>query len=580
MRPSLRISLGLQLFATALFNNGISPAVVNASPLSARRADTSAASWYDWGYYGAFPRRSYESFGAESPRPALVATDPRCDDGYTFVEPRGHYVYTPGPVMLDNAGELVWMNTEWGQAMDVKVQRYRDEDYITFWHGTDSGTFGTGSYIMLDESYQVFKNVTPVGNYAGDLHEFRITDSGTALMTIYHPMATDMSALGIDEGWIYDSIFQEVDLETGKLIFEWHASDHFPVGDSLAPVGTEGRTLDTAWDYFHINSIDKDSEGNYLISSRYMCNVAAISAEDGHVIWQLGGAKNSFKDLSDGAATNFTWNHHAAWVNSTTLTLFDNGSNGKQHTAEFSRGLMITYDTTAMTATLAQDYISPYKVLAISQGSVQILPNGNVFVGWGHVPAYTEFTPDGHVLCETHIGPINYDVFGWVKNYRTFKYRWVGRPQTLPSLAVRPNQNAVYVSWNGATEVAKWMLQSSPHVAGDSAQDHDTVDKTGFETKITIPSTANGFIRVVALDKDNQVLARSAVVPRNEYTVVEPMAAPSRGGWIEPFHAFMIAFGSVVGIIIAVCFRYHLRRGFYWVVRRSNRVQYSLLPSK
>lgn len=148
MRPSLRISLGLQLFATVLFNNGIS-SVVNASPLSTRRADTSAVSWYDWGYYGAFPRRSYESFGAESPRPALVATDPRCDDGYTFVEPRGHYVYTPGPVMLDNAGELVWMNTEWGQAMDVKVQRYRDKDYITFWHGTDSGTFGTGSYIMV-----------------------------------------------------------------------------------------------------------------------------------------------------------------------------------------------------------------------------------------------------------------------------------------------------------------------------------------------------------------------------------------------------------------------------------------------
>lgn len=108
-----------------------------------------ASTLYDWGYYGGFPRMSYQSFGAQSPRPNLVQTSRRCDDGYIFIEPRGHFVDTPGPVMLDNNGNLVWMQTRWGQVMDVKVQRFQGKDYIAFWHGSDSGTFGTGQYVMV-----------------------------------------------------------------------------------------------------------------------------------------------------------------------------------------------------------------------------------------------------------------------------------------------------------------------------------------------------------------------------------------------------------------------------------------------
>lgn len=106
-------------------------------------------SWFDWGWYGAYPHKNYESFGAQSPWPLVAKTDERCDNGYIFAEPRGFYVDTPGPVILDNAGNLVWMETRWGEAMDVKVQRFNGKDYITFWHGTDNGTFGEGYYLMV-----------------------------------------------------------------------------------------------------------------------------------------------------------------------------------------------------------------------------------------------------------------------------------------------------------------------------------------------------------------------------------------------------------------------------------------------
>ncbi|KAF7552463.1 hypothetical protein G7Z17_g4296 [Cylindrodendrum hubeiense] len=570
-----RLQLVLALFLHSL----VFLPSASASDLIARSSSKISTSWYDWGYYGSFPHRDYKSFGAQSPSPLLVRTDERCDDGYVFVEPRGVYVETPGPVMLDNAGELVWMQTLWGQAMDVKVQSYKGKDYITFWHGTDNGTFGEGYYLMLDESYEVFKKVTPVGPYTGDLHEFRITDDNTALMTIYFRTKVDMSAYGFEQGWIFDSIFQEINLETGELIFEWRASDHFAVSETLAPLGKTGRKLSNAFDFFHINSIDKDANGDYLISSRYMCAVATVSKDDGRVLWQLGGKRNSFEDITGGAATNFSWNHHAAWVDNTTLTVFDNGSNGVQKTAKFSRGLLITLDMEKMTAALVQDYVSPYKVLAGSQGSVQVLPNSNVLVGWGHVPAWTEFTHDGEVLCETHIGPINLDLFGWVKNYRTFKYAWVGRPKTLPDVAVKPKQSALYVSWNGATEVAKWKLQSGSEPASDFV-DHRTYGKTTFETEMHIPEEASPLIRVVALDKNDEVLAMSKPVPKDEENVVELLEAPSRGIWMEPFDIFLLAlFGVMIGFLIVYYFRFTLRRGINRILRRGASFNYQSVPS-
>lgn len=145
-----RIRLRLQLVLAVCLCAVTSLPSASASGLATRGNDDNiSASWYDWGYYGSFPRKNYKSFGAQSPRPALVQTDDRCDDGYIFVEPRGVYVETPGPVVMDNAGNLVWMQTQWGQAMDVKVQQYKGKDYITFWHGSDNGTFGEGYYLMV-----------------------------------------------------------------------------------------------------------------------------------------------------------------------------------------------------------------------------------------------------------------------------------------------------------------------------------------------------------------------------------------------------------------------------------------------
>lgn len=399
-------------------------------------------------------------------------------------------------------------------------------------------------------------------------------------MTIYRKIEANMTRYGFDNGWIFDSLFQEVDIATGDLIFEWHASEHYDIHESLEPLAGMGRSPENAYDFFHINSVDKGIDGDYLISSRYMCAVICISHNDGSILWQLGGKRNTFTDMCDGAATEISWNHHAAWHSNSTLTVFDNGSNGRQKTATQSRGLLIDLDLRNMAATLLQEYVAPLKLLSPSQGSVQILPNGNVLVGWGHTPAFTEYTMNGKVLCDTHFGVIWFANMGWSKSYRTFKFPWIGRPHTLPDVAMRPKQDTLFVSWNGATEVDKWLLQSGQNTK--DFKDHGAVSKKTFETGLQVPADAHEFVRVAALDRKGYVLAYSVAVSRYEKTTISLLEAPSRRWVPQPLAVLMLSLlGLFILLVVVFRLRFCLKRSVSKLLRKSMKpYQYQPLPSK
>lgn len=348
----------------------------------------------------------------------------------------------------------------------------------------------------------------------GDLHEFKITEQDTALITVYHNRQMDCSALGIDSPcWINDCLFQEIDISTGDLLFEWRATDHVPFSDSYKSLGGGGHKDTDSYDFFHINSVDKDRSGNYYVSARHTHTVYCIGP-DGTTLWYLGGKHNNFTDLSSGSATNFRWQHHATWHPNAVLTIFDNNGNNVFHyPGEFSRGMSVSLDTTKMTATLLESYVHPDEIMAISQGSMQVLPdNGNVFVGWGNSPTYTEFTADGEVLCSTQYGAgLFFEILdvGLVKSYRAFKANWVGRPKTLPDIAV--SGGTVYVSWNGATEVAAWRLESAESLDADPKEFVIVQELLweGFETTFEADGLTNMAIRVAALDSSRNVLGYS-----------------------------------------------------------------------
>lgn len=357
------------------------------------------------------------------------------------------------------------------------------------------------------------------GGLGGDLHEFRITDKGTALISVYEVDKGDLSSLGgAVNGKIWDCLVQEIDIETGALLFEWHAAKHFAAAASPKKIGGDGgaSAFGTPFDYYHMNSIDKDPKGNYLVSSRYMKSVTYISGKTGDVLWVLGGDQNSFTDLSGGAATNFAYQHDATWHdNYTTITLFDNAAaEGQPAAHDYSRGLKIRIDQEAMTAELVTEYLNPTRVRAISQGSLQVLENGNVFMGFGNSGAFTEFASNGTVLCDTHMGPQAWFGGGDIQSYRAFKYDWHGYPSTKPdSKLVYGEGLTYYVSWNGATEVKKWILQgaTNPEALEDQWTFINETVKSGFESSVELKEDCPRYVRSQAIGSTGNVLAVSDI---------------------------------------------------------------------
>ena len=423
--------------------------------------------------------------------------------GYVFVAPKTAPSYE-GPVqngvmIVDNDGQVVWFRPMRGEdvrAMDFKVQRYRGEPVITWYEGVGT-TYGRGEYVISDTSYREVTRVRAGNGYLGDHHEFLITPEDTALVTIYSPVRWDLSSIGgPQDSFVLDGIAQEVDIATGEVLFEWHSLDHVGVGESYRalPEGA-GETFD----YFHINSIDVDSDGNLLVSSRTTWAVYKIDRQSGEVIWQLGGKNSSFEM---GPGTWMRYQHDARRQPDGTITVFDNGGVQKD---DKSYGLVFDLDEQEMTATLAREYGEPEGKVAAVMGSMQVLPNDNAFLGWGSEPLFSEFGEGGELLFSAGFAPE-------VDSYRAFRFPWSGQPVDDPAVAVEPGADevTVYASWNGATEVAAWQVLAGP--GPDRLEPvGDAVDRDGFE--IAIPArTAEPYVAVQARNGSGRVLGASKAV--------------------------------------------------------------------
>jgi hypothetical protein len=425
--------------------------------------------------------------------------------GYVFFAPK---LGAPqaGPMIMDNRGELVWLKPlkKTRGIADFRVQRYRGRPVLTWWRGrvSDVGVGENGWYVIYDDTYRAVAEVRAGNGLVGDIHEFLITRNGTALFTVYHRLPVDLSSLGgPKEGKIFDGIVQEVDISTGRVLFEWHSWPEVGLKESYSPPpkASKGKKA-SPYDYFHANSVDVDTDGNFLVSARNTHAVYKVNRKTGKIMWRLGGKKSDFKM---GAGTKFAWQHDARRQPDGTITIFDNSA--APPVAKFSRVLVLRVDTSGKTATLVRSYQHPKKLLVPFEGNSQFLQNGNVLVGWGAAPYISELDPRGRVLFDAYYGqgkPPGKDA----DTYRAYRFEWHGYPIEDPVAAVR--DNTLYVSWNGATEVVRWQV-----LAGSDPkklQPVKTAAKSGFETAIPVQNA--DYFAVRALDRNGVVLATSRAV--------------------------------------------------------------------
>ncbi|MGH8942299.1 MAG: arylsulfotransferase family protein, partial [Acidimicrobiia bacterium] len=288
-------------------------------------------------------------------------------------------------MILDNDGQPVWLNllhNENLDVMDFKAQTYKGETVLTWWVGHHTG-YGQGEYVICDSSYREIKRLRAGNGMKGDHHEFLISPQDTALILIYNPVRRDLSSIGgVKNDTVWQCIVQELDIESGEVIFEWHSLEHVEL--------SEPRTR--PYDHLHTNSIDILDKDHLLISARAKSTVYKLDRRTGEVVWRLGGEKSDFEM---GPGTMFAYQHDARPRSDGTITIFDNGS---PSTVEQSRGIVVEVDEDAISATLVREYTHPDKLFSATQGNLQVLPNGNVFVGWGSSPVISEFNHDGELL--------------------------------------------------------------------------------------------------------------------------------------------------------------------------------------
>jgi hypothetical protein len=400
--------------------------------------------------------------------------------GYVLVTPNKG-AGQQGPMILDDRGELVWFRSVpgGGFASDFEVQRYRDQPVLTWWEGRSAGGGGNGEYVILDSSYREVARVRSVGD-AGDLHEFELTPEGTALFFVYRTVRG-----------VVDCVIQEVDVATGRLLFEWSSLDHVPTRHSY-----KERSRGKPWDYIHLNSIDVEPDGDLLVSARNTHAVYEIDRPTGRIAWTLGGKDSDFR-LSRGA--RFAWAHDARRQADGSITIFDNGAAPKVR--EESRGLVL--DVRRRRVTLRRAYTHPSDLLTHISAGMQRLPNGNVFIGWGATGHFSEHSRGGRLLFDARFTDGENDT------YRAYRLPWSGRPADAPRVAAR--DTTVYASWNGATEARNWRVLAGP--SADALAPAGTAPRKGFETAIAI-SGQEPFVAVQALDARGEVLGTSRAIQR------------------------------------------------------------------
>ncbi len=415
-----------------------------------------------------------------------ITTSNNPDPEYIFIDNRGGNG-DPWNVIFDNSGQPVWYSKYPDERRDMKVQH---NGVLTMLARDQGGNHYNG----FNTNYQQIVQYWPTNGYSGDEHELQVLGDGTYFLTAILTETVDMSryiAGGVTNASVTESAIQGF-TAAGELVFEWRPWDHINILDEQQFIDLTSSSLD----FPHMNSIDADTDGNILLSSRNTSEITKINRNTGNIIWRLGGAHSSFTFPND--PLNGPRNQHAArMVTTNDYTLFDDGN---LHNPSVSRGVEYRVDTNSMTATLVWQYppVTTTALYAYYMGDAQRLTNGNTLIDWavGPLPKLTEVRPDGTKAFEMN----------WVNQYeayRTWRCTWHGvalQPYLL--LESYPDNVTLLFNQFGDTNVAYYRIYG-----GHTSQSTNFLaNSTTTLARLTyLQNNSTYYFRVVAVHRDGSL---------------------------------------------------------------------------
>lgn len=212
---------------------------------------------YNSGILDTAPHQAFHTVNYSLPLFLKTKMDERYIDSSQYI------FFTPyqdgglgGPMIYDaKTLSPVYADMSFTQVGDLRVQRYLDHDYLVF--SSLNHPSGYSHCRIYDSSYRLAFTVNAVGiaHELANLHDCQLTKDGTALITVDERIPWDLTRVGgAADGRIIDTMLQEIDIATGKLVFQWRATDHVDISESFSPVGNS-----TWWDFCHFNSFEKVS---------------------------------------------------------------------------------------------------------------------------------------------------------------------------------------------------------------------------------------------------------------------------------------------------------------------------------
>jgi len=401
-----------------------------------------------------------------------------------------------GPMILGADMQPIWFKPvpEDVTAANLEVHTWRGKPVLSWWEGvlTETGETASGEVVIADQNYREIARLKGTDDWILTLHELEIRGN-VAWVTANKNLAADLSDYGgVNHGVIVDSGVQRYDLRSGKLLSTWSALDHIDPEESESQPPRNG----FPWDAYHINSIDLTDDGRMLLSMRNTWAGYMVDTDSGEIEWRLGGNRSDF-DLPERA--RFEWQHDFQAKSDSVVTLFDN------HCCEFdgvgeylpptgpSRGLVLKLDAERGTARPIKEYSHGVTFSSQFMGSVQELPGGGAFVGWGQVPYISAFNDDGELVFDASLPTPNL-------TYRAYIQDWKGQPLDDPSCVADPGGGGttIYASYNGATELTEWRVRSGSRTLTERPKD-------GFETRIDLANDPASLM-VEAIDASGRVI--------------------------------------------------------------------------
>ncbi len=416
-----------------------------------------------------------------------------------------------GPEILDNHGHPVWFQPVARNvvANDLTLQTYNGQPALSYWQGVENaeGVITKGEDVVLDQHYHKIATLKGKKGWIIDLHEMAISGTDAWVIASKSQKADLRPEHGPRHGTFVDNAVQEYDLTKGKLLYTWDAKQRVKSSDTYSRPNKRG-----IWDPYHMNSLQLTGSSTFLVSMRNTWAAYMVDQSTNHIDWTLGGKRSTFKIAGK---AQFQWQHDVQLHPNNVVSMFDDhccqvDKNGNLVVPNRStRGLVLRLNMGSHRVSEVAQYTRGKHFYTAFLGDTELLGNGNVVVGWGSQPFFSEFSHSGKMLLDVEFpGP---DL-----SYRAELEHWVGMPSSPPVGAVKTKSGraTVYASWNGATQVAKWRVMagsSSSHLSAVA-----TTGNTGFETAIALRKKYSAY-EVVALDSKGNTLGTSKPFPRGHF---------------------------------------------------------------